>query len=140
MAFDENIRPDIQEVLSTSALLEISEYCVFQIAYQRWHGEHAPERKLEVIFARYLFKEEVPLWVRHFTRHVLGLASEGRLDLEALGVPRPEPDPVSLARGRRYVAITLAVLLSLFFLSLQSTVSITELFPWAQNCLLPPCY
>jgi hypothetical protein len=140
MAFDEDIRADVQEVLTTSALLEVSEYRVFQLAYERWHGEGAPPRIMENIYARYMFKEEVPLWVRQYTRHVAELARDGQLDPQALGVARDDPDPASLAQGRRYLAVTLAVFVFILYLSVDSTASVAELFPWVQNCLLPPCY
>ncbi len=103
------IRPDAREVLDTSALLEISEYRVFQLAYRRWHGHDATNRALERIYIRYIFYEEVPLWVRHFTRHVLQLADEGRLDRVELGLAPPPPPRVSLAQGKRYLIIAVAV-------------------------------
>jgi hypothetical protein len=141
MPFDENIRPDIQEVLSTSALLEISEYRVFQLAYERWHGSGAPARVMENIYARYMFKEEVPPWVRQYTREVLDLARTGQLDRAALGAePDDVPDAESLAHGRRSLAITLVVLGILLYISLLSATSLQDLFPWVRDCLLPPCY
>ncbi len=135
MPFDENMRPDVQAVLNTSALLEITEFEVFRIAYRDWFGKRAADNVIEPFFTDYMFNEVVPAWVRHFTRLVIDLAREGRLDPRQFGIT-PRPFSLSMAaRGLRYllfviVWVTMLVLLAHFG---------ARYWP-ASSCYFPPCY
>ena len=64
MAFDENIGPDVLAVLKTSALLEITEFEVFRIAYRDWFGRRVADNIIEPFYTDYMFNEVVPAWVR----------------------------------------------------------------------------
>ncbi len=135
MPFDENMRPDVQAVLETSAILEITDFEVFRIAYRDWFGHLALDGVIEPFFTDYMFNDIVPAWVRHFTRLVLGLAREGRLDPQRFGI---EPRPVStsmVARGLRYLIIVVLWLTILVHLAYFAT----RYWPEA-SCYFPPCY
>ncbi len=135
MPFDENMRPDVQAVLETSAILEITEFEVFRIAYRDWFGHRALDGVIEPFFTDYMFNDIVPAWVRHFTRLVLGLASEGRLDPQRFGItPRPVSTSM-VARGLRYLFIVVAWLTILVFLAHFATRYWPEV-----SCYFPPCY
>lgn len=63
--------PSIDNAASVSDVasrLQISEYAVFERAYQQWYGAAADEVELARHFHRYLFGNAVPHWVRHYCR------------------------------------------------------------------------
>ncbi len=135
MAFDEDIGPDVQAVLNTSALLEITEFEVFCIAYRDWFGRQAAEHIIEPYYTNYMFNEVVPAWVRHFTRLVLQLASEGRLEPQRFGI-MPRPSSASMAaRGVRYL-VTAVIWITMLLLLAHFAA---RYWP-AADCYFPPCY
>ena len=81
--------PDVLAVLETSGLLAVSEFRVFELAHVNWYGVAADEQTIERHFFPYMFREEVPHYVRAFTRKILGLERAGRLDPQTFGI---EPD------------------------------------------------
>lgn len=131
--FDEDIPVDIEEVLDVAAYLDIREFDVFHLAYRWWHGEESTDAKIEPFFVRYMFDEDVPHWVRQFTRMALRLKQEGRLHARDFGV-EPEPaDGRSIAKGIRYGIYLLAAMTALFVLAHFSA-------EFARRCMFPPCY
>ncbi len=76
---------DSQAVLWSAEILEKSEFEVFETAYQAWYRETADVKRLERIFADYMFDEVVPFWVRQFTRTTLEAHDDWRRD-EAMPV------------------------------------------------------
>lgn len=135
MPFDEDIAPDVQEVLDTSALLEITEFEVFRIAHRRWFGSPVADREIEPFFADYMFSYVVPFWVRHFTHEVMRLSHEGAVDPRQFGIrPRPVSDKQAL-KGLWYLLIVVAWVALLLALA---DLAVPE---WlGRGCFLPPCY
>ncbi len=62
---------NIEDVLCTASLLEITEFQVFAQAYEAWYNDTPSERHLERYFGPYMFEEKTPVWVQQFTRRVL---------------------------------------------------------------------
>ncbi len=117
MAFDENMEPEIQRVLDTSAILEITEFEVFRLSYDRWFGSAANDDLIEPYFCDYMFRMVVPSWVNHFTRKVMRLYQEGRLDPAAYGI-NPKPFSNATTRlGLQIAVIITAVLICLILLA-----------------------
>ena len=77
---ESNIKKDLAGIEISSKMLQMSEFRFFQLAYERWYGSELAEGNMENIFADYMFKNEVPYWVRHLSRNVLSLYFEDRLD------------------------------------------------------------
>lgn len=73
MATRRDITNDTQTVLTAAYALDISEFELFHLAYQNWHGQRAETRQLEAVFVGYLFEAKIPHWVRHFATYVAGL-------------------------------------------------------------------
>ncbi|NIR59678.1 MAG: hypothetical protein GWO02_09215 [Gammaproteobacteria bacterium] len=137
MKMDADMRPDIRDVLDAAALLDVTEYTVFDLAYRDWFGERAAGGLLERAFARYMFDDIVPSWVRHYTRTVVQRAERGELDPEAFGVQWEAPDPRDVWRGRVYISVIIGVTLLMW---LATAVGPAELLSFAEGCYLPPCY
>jgi hypothetical protein len=136
MPFDENLAPDIDSVLNATALLDITEWDFFNLAYDRWHGEPAKEGIMEPIFAAYMFSDVVPLWARHFARLVERLYRRGVLDRQALGVDRLPGSRQMVRRGVRYAVFVGVVIVALIVFA-EFIAQITSL---GDRCLFPPCY
>lgn len=112
---DNRHRGDVEQVIVSAQLLQISEFRFFGVAYAQWYDQEISERKLEPIFTRYAFKEVVPPWVRHFARRVLALYDAGTLDPEAFDIERPKGSPELRSAGIGYTVI-LAIVTTLFCL------------------------
>ena len=114
---DAKIPDDCNAVLDAAAILDMREIDLFRLAFRRWFGREVGDSQIERVFAAYMFQNIVPPWTRHFARHVLARAAEGRLnaaELGALKYTRPPPPP---RHGRFYVGIT-AALMVLYFVAL----------------------
>ncbi len=117
MAFDECMEPEIQRVLDTSAILQISEFEVFRLSYDRWFGTPADDGLIEPFFCDYMFQMVVPSWVNHFTRKVLDLYKKDQLDPASFGI-LPKPFSNSAARmGIQIAVIISAIMLCLVLLA-----------------------
>ena len=135
--FDERKMPgDVADVLEAAALLEVTEFELFRIAYRRWFGADIRDRELERFYLPYMFKSQVPPWVRQLTRSVIAEAEAEALDPRSYGVM---PRPLSMDmynRGLRYFLWITVILGTLW----TGAATVAELVPWYQSCYLPPCY
>lgn len=137
MHFDEkNINPDIRIVLQAAAILDITEWDLFHLAYRRWHGESADDEQMEPFFVAYMFRKIVPVWVRHFSRLVERLDIRGELDANKLGVKYLPRSRRMASRGMRYaVTIGLVMFALIVFAEFAS-----QLLRLSERCMFPPCY
>lgn len=124
-----------QAVAHTASLLQISEFEVFQLAYQRWFGRLADHREIDTSFSRYLIKAHVPLWVRAFTRQISQLQSENCLDGRAFGLQLAPPSSQRTALGGVMALLIMLIFVALLvYLADKTDPSLTA------ACRLPPCY
>jgi hypothetical protein len=136
MPFDEHLAPDVDSVLNATALLDVTEWDFFNLAYNRWYGEPVEEGAMEPIFAAYMFKDVVPVWARHFARLVERLYRRGVLDRQALGVDRLPSSKQMASRGVRYGILIVTVITALIVLA----EVMAQLMRLGERCLFPPCY
>lgn len=102
---DDTIPQDVLDVLAASSLLEITEFHLFELAYERWFGKRVKESDLEACFARYMFASRAPFWVRNYCRDVSTADSTGLLNPRDFGVfPRVVPETWA-RRGLRQTAL-----------------------------------
>ncbi len=111
---------DADLVIDAAAALGVREFDLFRLAYRRWYGREADDKRLERYFAPYMFHQIAPPWVRHMCREVRARAAEGRLDPDDFeaGTVRRVQRPVPL--GWLYVTLTLAAALVAHILILWS--------------------
>lgn len=136
MRLDKPIQPDVQAVLNAAAMLDITEYDLFRIAYVRWHGEVPDTRTMEPFFVAYMFNEIVPLWVRHFARLVERLNRLGRLDPQAFGIERL-PATRQMARQGVRIGVTIAAIVTVLIVLAEVAAQVLGL---GDRCFFPPCY
>lgn len=86
---EKSIPLDVRNVLDTAALLQVTEFNLFRMAYCHWHGCDASERSIEKFFVPYMFRSIVPYWVRQLCRHVLQADAEGTLAPIEFGITPP---------------------------------------------------
>jgi len=133
---DKKLSPDISAVLAAAAMLDITEYELFQLAWIRWYGTSPKVAELEPHFVSYMFDQVVPTWGRHFARDVQADWSADELDKEALGVPRLQGSKKMATRGARYAVFLVVVVATLIVLA-QLAAQLLEI---AERCVFPPCY
>lgn len=107
---------DINNVITASMVLQISEFRLFQIAYVQWYGREIAEKRLEYIFDDYLFEDRIPHYVRFFCRNVIRLFDEGRLDPRAYNIHHTGPTPEDRAAGIGYTVMLALILIIFCFL------------------------
>ncbi len=64
-------------VCDAANVLQVGEFQLLALAARAWFGRELPEPVLGRLFSRYLLREEVPPWARHFARGVLARADRG---------------------------------------------------------------
>src|SRR5919106_6993873 len=135
--FDEKrMSADVADVLEASALLQVTEFELFRIAWRRWYGRTIADRDLEHYYLPYMFRSQVPPWVRQLARQVIAEAEASRLDPASYGIVPRQLTMDMYNRGLRYclwIAMILGTLLT-------GAATVAELSPWYQSCYLPPCY
>lgn len=133
---EKHLRPDEQSVLAAAALLDITEYDLFHLAYRRWHGLPANDSLIEPFFVAYMFKRTVPVWVRHFSRLVERLSDRGELDGTRLGVKFLPRSRRMVSRGMRYAVVIGMVVVALVVLA----EFMAQVMRLGERCMFPPCY
>ena len=129
----EPVPADVQAVLDTAAVLDITEFDVFRLAYRDWYGRCAAPRTIERWFAAYMFEAAVPPWVRQFTRRVLA-QRQGRFQ-------SADPDPARSRSGARIKGgVCLALLALALWVLIVAAGSGGHLLPFLDECYFPPCY
>ncbi len=121
---------DTRLVLDAASVMDISEFQVFEQAYVDWFGDEPMVSEVEASFAVYMFRGEIPTWVRQYARKILKTWPE---DLSA---PRAVPTRFTPLRGTAYFMLIVFVLGALFL----SSASTADLLPAMQQCYFPPCY
>jgi hypothetical protein len=128
---DKPLAPDMQTLLEAVALLDISEFRLFELAYQKWYGQTARQALLEAAFVRYMFDEVIPCWVRHYARAVVN----GHAGYPA----QAPPDPVTRAGIQRGLRVVLGLAFLLVFLIVLASHS-PDWMRFGAQCYFPPCY
>lgn len=121
---------DNRLVIDAAMILDVSEFQLFELAYVDWFGDEPIASQVEPSFAQYMFRGEIPTWVRQFARKIVKTWPE---DLSA---PRTLPQRFTPLRGTAYFMLVVFVVGALFL----SSTSSADLLPAAQQCYFPPCY
>jgi hypothetical protein len=91
LACEKGISTDVSQVLDAAALLQITEFRLFELAYQLWYGRDASEKSIEQYFVPYMFRAVVPFWVRQLCRRILEADAKGELDPVQFGLEPCKP-------------------------------------------------
>ncbi len=127
------------QVTAAAGRLELSEGDLFFLAHCRWFGREPEAAALERLFAAYMFRGEVPAWVRHYAREVLAPRRIGRAEARRLGLDRLPGPPPAPRHGRLVVAATGAAFLGLFVLLLDTSYHPGTSAPRTSEAWRPSC-
>ena len=96
-----------------AAVLQISEYELFRLAYQKWFDHPISENRLDALFKDYLASTTVPYWVNDFARKAHEKFKAGELNYKDYGIKRRVCDRRTKITG--WIIITfLAILMSIY--------------------------
>jgi hypothetical protein len=113
---------DVDGIGTASKILRVSEFRFFQLAYFQWYGHEISDKDIESVFSRYMMKNEIPPWVRHFTREILSRYSLGILD------PREynneyTPDPYDFQKPLSFLPVFMTFAYLIFYLILTGSIT-----------------
>jgi hypothetical protein len=121
---------DTRLVIDAATILDVTEFQLFELAYVDWYGNDPITSQVEPSFANYMFKGEIPTWVRQFARKILKTWPKD------LAAPQSLPQRFTPFRGTMYFMLLVFFFGSLFL----SSASTADLLPALQQCYFPPCY
>ena len=105
-----------------SAVLQISEYELFRIAYQNWFNRPIPEKRLDILFKDYLANCSTPYWVNDFARKAHEKFLAGELNYKDYGIKRRICDRRSKIKGWIIIS-SLLIFLSIYSYLISRYVS-----------------
>lgn len=82
-----------------AAVLQISEYELFRIAYLKWFDHPITETRLDFLFKDYLAHGEAPYWVNDFARKAHEKFKAGELNYKDYGIKRRVCDRRTKIKG-----------------------------------------
>lgn len=135
--FNKHLNTDLVTVLDAAAVLEVTEFRLFELAFTDWYGRRAKEPVIERHFVAYMFADRVPSWVRHFARKIMKLHAQGRLDPASFGVFQRLPSTRMRLAGQLYTALLLIIFLLVGLSVLHVPSDVLQVF---KQCYFPPCY
>lgn len=119
---DDEVDQDSRDVLSVSSILQITEFHLFELAYQRWFGEEASEQKVENYYTYYMFQHRAPFLVRQFCRDVTERDQHGDLNPAEFGVFPVPASETMVQRGFRLGLIVIFVTATLHLIAILVSV------------------
>jgi hypothetical protein len=96
-----------------SAVLQISEYEFFRIAYQSWFNRPISNSYLDTLFKEYLATGSLPYWVNDFARKAHEKFKAGELNYKDYGITRRVCDRKTRIKGW-LITVFLFVLLVIY--------------------------
>lgn len=96
-----------------AAVLQISEYELFRIAYLHWFNHPITEKRLDFLFKEYLADGVVPYWVNDFARKAHEKFKAGKLNYKDYGITRRVCDRKTRMKGW-IITIFLVVLMIVY--------------------------
>lgn len=121
--FDENVAADQWDLLEAAALLQITEFKVFELAYKEWYGVVPKPRVIEVHFRNYMFNQLIPGWVANFCRRVVEMEQAGTLEPRDFGIYQRLPSRRMRLIGKAYAAMLLVGFLLVVYLAYGQEVA-----------------
>jgi len=136
-SWERKLRPDVSDVIEAAAMLDTTEFDIFRRAYASWFGDKPDDDTIEVFFVAYMFREQVPVWVRHFTRPLLAIGrDEGDDALDDYRIRRPPTSRLTKLTGGLSTIVIIALLTLLVLLAMNAA----ELMQLFDTCYFPPCF
>ena len=110
-------------VAAAAARLDIPEVEVVQLAYRWWHGATLPPRRLDQVFARYMFNGQAPPWLRHYAREVLRCEPGDQDSRRRLGLEESASGVARARHGWLVIPSTIAAMMAIVALCIGAAHS-----------------
>lgn len=94
-----------------AAVLQISEYELFRIAYLSWFNHAISEKRLDTLFIDYLANGDPPYWVNDFARKANEKFKAGELNYKDYGIKRRVCDRRTRIKGWLITALLVILML-----------------------------
>ncbi len=126
--------PERAEVARAANLLQIGEFQLLQLAYKDWFGADLPTAEIDSVFGSYMIQNQVPVWARHYARHIIGLDAAGMLNDSDPAFHRYDPEyktivPYGVRRFCGAAAVILIFLGGGIWLSHLTTAQTSQILP-----------
>jgi hypothetical protein len=126
--------PERAEVARAANLLQVGEFQLLQLAYRDWFDKDLSANESDRIFGSYMIRNQVPVWARHYSRHILGLDAAGMLDDNDPAYHRYDPEyktnvPDGIRRFCGAAAVIVVCLGGGIWLSHLSTAQTSQILP-----------
>ena len=102
---------EVEAVRFVAQFLEVSEYEVFQMAFNDWYGKRMDNRTMDYRFENYLDEDIVPYWVWLFTKDVIEKYETDQVDPAVYGI-----EPMVLTRSQKNIGWLIIIGISIFAL------------------------
>jgi hypothetical protein len=138
--FDEDIAREQWDLLEASALLQVTEFRVFELSWKQWYGAAPKARVIEVHFRNYMFNHIIPVWVSHFCREIVEKGEVGTLDPRDYGIYQRLPSRRMMRIGQTYTAMLLVAFIVLLYMAYGEALvpdSVQSLFGRGDTIGLP---
>jgi len=77
---DHDEQSEREEIACAANLLQVNEFQLLQLAYKDWFNKEIPSRECDRLFEDYMMHKDVPHWVHHYARRIIGLDAAGSLN------------------------------------------------------------
>jgi hypothetical protein len=84
---------EAEAVSFVAGLLEISEFRLFEMAYENWFGSEATEKAIDGFFGNYLKSGFIPFWLRNMVRTIICEYRKGNLTPSRFGIDQRYVSP-----------------------------------------------
>jgi hypothetical protein len=115
--FDENLNREQWDLLEAAAMLQVTEFRIFELAYKDWYGVLPKAQVAEVHFRNYMFNQIIPVWVSGFCRRIVDLGQSGALNPKDFGIYQRLPSRRMMRIGQVYTAMLVVAFLFLVYMA-----------------------
>ena len=84
---------EAEAVSFVAGLLDISEFRLFEMAYENWFGSEATQEAMDDFFGSYLKSGLIPFWLRNMVRTIICEYQKGNLTPSRFGIDQPHVSP-----------------------------------------------
>lgn len=137
---DHDDDPERTLVIDAANLLQVGEFQLIELAFERWHGRPMTAAESDRYFALFMLEGQNLPFALHYARQILSLESEGRLDGNAAEYHRFDSDyfRVPMRDGVRKLVVVATMLVGVLGGSL---ILASQSIERNGKCVgeLPPC-
>ena len=110
---DHDDNPEMSLIARAANILQIGEFQLLQLAYNKWHGSEIATTELDRLFGDYMLRQQVTHWMRHYARTIIDGYESGEIDIDNPDFHRYDHTYTRHVHDGRKKFITAALLLAI---------------------------